>query len=352
MKIRTFVGTAKGAFLFTSDASRREWQIDGPLFRGWKVTAAHRAPDGTYFAATASDVYGPALHRSRDLREWTQVVAGPAYAEGGDRRLRQIWTIASGHGTVYAGVDEAGLFASRDGGAEWTPIEGLNDHATRSRWHPGLGGLCAHAILIHPDATRLWCGISAVGVFRSDDGGQTWHPKNDGVQVIIEDDEHKDIGYCVHGLALDPSDPDRIYRQDHRGMYRSTDGAETWERNENGLPSRFGFPIAVERGRGQLFSVPLESDEYRTPIDGALKVYRSRDHGDSWEPMSRGLPQQHTYAGVLRGALAVDHLEPCGVYFGTTAGSLYASADDGETWEALPCTLPRVMCVETFVGDE
>ena len=349
MQIQALVGTAKGGFLFTSTEARDHWQIEGPLFKGWKVTAAHRTAEGTYLVATASDVYGPALHRSRNLRDWTQVQAGPAYDKGGDRKLNQIWRVASGHGRVFAGVDEAGLFESRDDGESWMPVEGLNEHETRSAWFPGAGGLCCHAVLLDPDNPgRLWCGISAVGVFRSDDGGRTWQPKNRKVRVIIEDQTHKEIGFCVHALVQDPDDPNVIFRQDHAGMYRSRDGGETWEQNENGLPSGFGFPIALDRQTKQVFAVPLESDEYRLPVEGKLRVYRSRDGGDSWQAQSEGLPQQHAYMGVLRGALAVDHLDPCGVYCGTTAGTVYFSSDGGDSWTEQDCVLPRVMCVEVF----
>ena len=350
MRVQTLVGTIKGAFLFTSDGSRERWTIEGPSFKGWKVTASERAPDGTTFVATASDVYGPAIHKSTNLTDWTQIEAGPAWPEDGGRKLNQIWIIRAGGESLFAGVDEAGLFRSDDAGESWQPVEGLNEHATRGAWYPGAGGLCAHSILFdegNPD--RIWCGISAVGVFRSDDRGGSWTPKNEGIRVIIEDKEHKDIGFCVHALAQDPSDPNVIYRQDHAGMYRSTDGGDHWEENAVGLASGFGFPIAIDRRTKSLFAIPLESDEYRMPKGGALRVFRSSDGGDSWAPLTRGLPQEHAYAGVLRGALAVDDLDECGVYFGTTGGSIYFSRDGGESFEQLPCALPRVLSVRTYV---
>ncbi len=349
MNLTVLVGTLKGAFVFRSTAARGAWTIEGPLFKGWKVTAAERLPDGTFLAATASDVYGPALHRSRDLREWTQIERGPAWPEGGTRKLNQIWRLAAGHGRVFAGVDEAGLFVSEDGGDSWDPVEGLNEHETRSAWFPGAGGLCAHAILFDPeDEDRIWCGISAVGVFRSDDGGITWQPKNSGVRLIIEDQARKDIGFCVHGLAQHPGDARTIYRQDHAGMYLSRNGGDTWELAEHGLPSGFGFPIAVDRTSGRIFAIPLEADEFRMPPGGSLRVFRSADGGGSWQPLSSGLPQSHVYAGVLRGALATDSLDPCGVYFGTTSGTLHFSADGGDSWRTQPCVLPRVLCVSAF----
>ena len=222
----------------------------------------------------------------------------------------------------------------------------------RAAWFPGAGGLCAHALLTDPrDPARLWCGISAVGVFRSDDGGASWRPVNNGVRVMIEDEHHKNIGCCPHALVQDPDDANRIFRQDHAGMYRSHDGGDSWQSCEQGLPSGFGFPIAIDRNTKQLFACPLESDEYRMPPDGALRVYRSTDAGDSWMALTNGLPQEHTYVGVLRHAMATDHLEPCGVYLGTTAGSVFISADAGDSWQQLPCALPRILSIVTFVGE-
>ncbi len=351
MNVTVLVGTLKGAFVLSSSTERTQWSIDGPLFKGWKVTAAERLPDGSFLAATASDVYGPALHRSRDLRDWSQLERGLAWPEGVSRKLNQCWRIAAGHGRVFAGVDEAGLFVSEDGGESWDPVDGLNEHETRAAWFPGAGGLCAHAILFHPeDRDRIWCGISAVGVFRSDDGGATWQPKNRGVRRIIEDQVQKEVGFCVHGLAQDPRDADTIYRQDHAGMYVTRNGGDTWESAERGLPSGFGFPIAIDRASGKLYVIPLESDEFRMPPGGSLRVFRSSDRGGSWHPLTSGLPQSHAYMSVLRGAMATDSLDPCGVYFGTTSGTVHCSVDGGDSWWALPCVLPRVLSVSVFVG--
>jgi photosystem II stability/assembly factor-like uncharacterized protein len=190
-----------------------------------------------------------------------------------------------------------------------------------------------------------------VGVFRSDDGGASWKGKNDGIQAVLEDKEHKDVGFCVHGLAHDPARAEVIYRQDHSGMYRTADGGDTWERIESGLPSRFGFPIVMDLRTRSLFAVPLESDEYRLTTEGKLRVYRSRNGGDSWEPLTRGLPQENVHTVVLRGAMSVDQADPCGVYFGTTSGTVHISRDLGESWLTLPYTLPRVLCVEAFQVD-
>lgn len=352
MDINLLVGTVKGAFLLSSDSAREDWKVEGPLLKGWKVTAASRGNDGDYLLGSASFVYGPAVHRSRDLRDWRQVESSPRYAEDSGFKLEQIWTFGRAGERLLAGVDQAGLFASDDGGETWQLVEGLTDHETRSNWYPGFGGLCAHSVLSDPkDPARLWVGISAVGVFRSEDGGLNWKAKNQGVPAIIEDEKHADIGYCVHALAQDPDDANTIYRQDHKGMFRTRDGGDNWERTENGLPSGFGFPLVIDRRTKNLFAFPLESDEYRIPVDGNFKVWRSRDGADSWEGLQRGLPAEHFYAGVLRTAMATDDLDPCGVYLGTTSGSLHTSNDGGESWRTLPCTLPRILTLEAFCGE-
>jgi photosystem II stability/assembly factor-like uncharacterized protein len=350
MRIVLIVGTEKGAFVCTSNGQRSDWQIEGPLFKGWRVTASARSGSGRWFLATASQVYGAAIHTGTDLTRWHQIERGPAYPEGGERKLNQIWTIHSAPSRLWAGVDTAGLFSSDDDGETWKPVSALNDHPTRSSWFPGAGGLCAHSVLLDPRRPeRVWCGISAVGVWRSDNGGASWQAKNSGVRNVSEDKDIPEIGYCVHGLAQDPDDPDRLYRQDHAGMYRSRDGGDTWEVNDAGLPSwGFGFPIAMNPHTKTLFSFPLESDEYRLPVDGQCRVYRSRDRGDSWEPTSRGLPP-HYYATVLRGAMAVDALDPAGIYIGSTSGDVFASVDDGESWQTLPCRLPRVLNLKAYV---
>ena len=343
MGVRLMVGTAKGGFWVTSE-DRREWSVSGPFFKGWKVTAGLRLADGRFMAAVASDVYGPALHVSSDGERWEQMKSGPAYPDGSDRRLRQVWTLRENRGTIYAGVQDAGLFTSTDGGESWDAVPGLNEHESRAAWMPGAGGLCCHALLFdRTDPDRIWCGISAVGVFRTDDGGVTWTPRNRGVPTALEDERHKGIGTCVHALAQDPDDPAVIYRQDHLGMFRSADGADTWVRNEKGLATAFGFPIVIDRSTKALFAVPLEADQYRVPAGGALQVFRSTDAGGSWHSASMGLPEANAFGIVLRGAMAVDNLDPGGVYFGTTSGSLHASSDLGGRWTNLPASLPRIL---------
>jgi hypothetical protein len=352
MRVVAIIGTEKGAFVCSSGADRRQWTLEEPIFKGWRVTATTRTAGGRYLLATASQVYGPGLHESSDLESWKQIEKAPAYPDGGDRKLNQIWTLRSTPDRVYAGVDVAGLFTSDDQGLTWAPVPALNDHPTRPAWFPGAGGLCAHVVLVDPRRPeRIWCGMSAVGVWRSDDGGASWQAKNEGIRCMIEDREYAEIGFCVHGLTHDPDVPDTLYRQDHAGMYRSRNGGDTWENIENGLPGWFGFPIAFDRRTKSLFAVPLESDEYRLPAGGRLAVYRSQNGGDSWEAMTDGLPTEPYYGTVLRGALAVDGLEQSGVYVGSTAGDVFVSTNVGQTWQRLPFRLPRVLSVAAYVED-
>lgn len=265
------------------------------------------------------------------------------------RHVDQIWNLHCSGDKVYAGVSEAGLFVSEDQGETWRSVEGFNEHPERGTWGPGFGGLCAHTILTdanNPD--RIWVGVSSSGAFRSDDGGKTWVANNEGVA--------KAEGFCVHSMASDPMNADVIYRQDHRGFYRSDDAGDTWASKENGLPMAqlsddhkcvFGFPSAFDPASGSVFAVPLDGDNFRFPKDGQLAVYRSQNKGESWQQKSKGLPG-NVYSSVLRNALATDSESPAGVYFGTASGTVYASSDLGETWQALPSTFPRVLCVEAF----
>jgi photosystem II stability/assembly factor-like uncharacterized protein len=350
MGVTLGIGTVKGAWFATSE-DREDWEVSGPHLKGWEVSTLGRAPGGDYLLATASTWYGAALHRSADCESWSQIVSGPSYPGGEDRKLQRIWTIAGANGLLYAGVADAGLFRSSDDGETWHPVAGLNHHATRPGWSPGLGGLMAHRILTDPaEPGRMWCAISAVGVFRTEDGGATWVPRNDGVDLAEPDNDYPEIGYCVHSLAHDPDDPRTIWRQDHRGVYRTTTGGDSWERIQAGLPneSGFGFPIVRHHATGALFIVPLESDEYRMPVAGQLRVFRSTDRGDSWHVSGKGWSDASTYSGVLRDAMDCDQLEPGGVYFGTTSGTLGYTIDGGETWRTLAPTLPRILSVRVL----
>jgi photosystem II stability/assembly factor-like uncharacterized protein len=312
------------------------------------TTAFGRAGDGTYLAGTASNWYGATVSRSTDLENWDEIEDGPAYEEDSGRKLKKIWTFhTAADGTAYAGVDEAGLFRSSDHGVTWAPVSGLNDHETQPNWQGGGGGLCAHHVL--SDSNRVWVGISSVGLFRTDDGGETFGRFDEGVTPASTTDEGADIdGWCVHGLVADPADPNRIWRQDHMGMYRTADGGESWERIENGLPSGFGFAIRRDHRTGRLFNAPIDKPENRTPVDGRFAVYSSDDEGDSWQVAGTGWHEDPGYGIVLRGAMTTDEEDPLGVYVGTTSGEVWGSVDTGDTWRRLPGTYPRILTVAAF----
>ncbi|HEX9766503.1 MAG TPA: hypothetical protein VGA36_07045, partial [Nitriliruptorales bacterium] len=316
------IGTDKGAYALHSD-DRDRWEAGKPRFPGWRVTAFGTAPDGTHLAATASNWYGATISRSPDLEAWEEIEDGPAYDAASGRKLKQIWTFhVTGDATVLAGVDEAGLFRSSDNGVSWDPVPGLNDHESRPGWQGGGGGLCAHHVL--SDGDRVWVGISSVGLFRSDDGGASFGRFDQGVTPVSTAAEGADMdGWCVHGLVADPADADRIWRQDHMGMYRTINGGESWERIENGLPSGFGFAIRRDHATGRLFNAPIDKPENRTPVDGRFGVYTSDDDGDSWHVAGTGWPDDPGYGIVLRGAMTTDDKDPLGVYVGTTSGEVW-----------------------------
>jgi photosystem II stability/assembly factor-like uncharacterized protein len=342
--VRIAVGTEKGGYLV--EETRGAWKVSGPLFPGWKVTAFGSAPDGTNLAAVGSNWFGAGIQRSEDLREWAQIEAPPAWPEQSERKMEQVWTFHTSGDTVWAGVAHAGLFTSSDQGVSWSPVDGLNEHRTRESWEPGLGGLCAHRVKV--DGTTQWVAISAVGVFRSDDDGATWEPKNDGVDAVglPEGAERPEVGYCVHCLAHDPADPNRIWRQDHSGVYRTVDGGDNWERIENGLPAAFGFVMWRDDGSGRLFTIPLEADSNRVPVDGDLRVYRSDDDGDSWEIAGSGWGSAAQFTGALRGAFDGD--DEGSFCFGTTGGKLWLTRDNGESWDELPPSFPRIAAIRMY----
>lgn len=336
------IGTVKGAFFLRG--SGETWDVEGPTFTGWAVTTFGRAPSGDHLLATGSNWFGAAIHRSSDLDAWEQIVDGPGWPEGGGRSLNNVWTIVTAGDVAFAAVDEAGLFRSDDDGASWHPVEAFNEHATRPGWQPGFGGLAAHRLLVDPnDAGRMWLGVSAVGVFRTEDGGTSWQLVNRGVTKPGPDGDETEIGYCVHCLVADPEDPQTMWRQEHTGVYRTADGGDTWERIEEGLPARFGFPIGRDAASGSLFVVPLQSDEHRIPVGGLLRVYRSTDRGESWHVSGEGHPEHPVYAGVLRDAMATDGAG--GVFVGTTAGTVHMTGDGGDHWTMLPDVLPRILSV-------
>lgn len=353
LQLNLLIGTNKGIYRYETDEARRDWQLFGPFLPGWEVySLLGKGPK--LFAGTSHYVYGPTVRVSDDLgATWTEVEASPRYDANQGFKLRRIWQLAPGvtEGTLYAGVEEAGLFKSEDDGQTWRELRGLSQHPSRPGWFPGGGGLCLHTILPHPgDPQRLWVAMSAVGAFRSDDGGESWRTCNAGLPEVATGQPYPEVGRCVHKMVLDPDDPDTLYLQFHWGVFKSQDAGESWTPIEAGLPGTFGFPMVMTRS-GALFTLPLESDEHRVVAGGRLRVFRSRDRGESWHDASAGLPEEPQFVGVLRDAMASDPLEPAGVYFGTTAGDVYASADSGESWTRLPGTLPRITAVKTWLRE-
>lgn len=336
------VGTEKGAYVLSESAD--SWAVEGPMFPGWKVSAFGSAPDGTHIAAVGSNWFGIGIHRSQDFRNWDQTDAPPSWPETTGRKMEQVWTFHAAGDRLWAGVAEAGLFTSDDQGISWDPVIGLNEHRTRGEWQPGFGGLCAHRMKV--DGDRQWVAISAVGVFRSDDGGVNWEPKNDGVDAVgLPDDAPRpEVGYCVHCVAHHPDDPMRIWRQDHTGVYRTGDGGDSWERIEDGLPASFGFVMWRDDASGRLFTIPLEADANRVPVDGALRVYRSDDGGDSWTVSGTGWSDAPQFTGVLRGAFDGD--DEGAFSFGTTGGKIWLTRDNGDSWDELDPAFPRIGVVK------
>ncbi|HEV2953093.1 MAG TPA: exo-alpha-sialidase [Candidatus Dormibacteraeota bacterium] len=357
MVTRLLVGTEKGLFMFDSDESRRQWRLasEEPAHKGWQIYALYVDPrDQVLYASLSNAFFGPHLQRSRDGGDsWEPVEAGPAFAKGDARELKQIWSVVAGHapGVLWAGVSPGALFRSDDGGDSWQLNEGLDAHPTRESWAPGAGGLCLHTIV--PDASdpkRIFVGISAVGIFRSDDGGQSWAIKNQGVSAVFEDEQrqHTEIFRCVHKFVQDPRDPNLLYQQNHIGVYRSNDAGDSWDRIENGLPSEFGFPMVLNPHKpGTVFVIPQESSQFRAFPEGRMAVYRTRNGGASWAPTEVGLASP-SYSGVLRNSMITDGAAETGIYFGTTGGEVYASIDDGERWERLPGSFPRIESLATL----
>jgi photosystem II stability/assembly factor-like uncharacterized protein len=364
-EVRVLVGTRKGAFVLTADGARKDWRVDGPHFAGlevYHVAGSPAAPDRVW-AAPSTSWFGQQVHRSDDGgRSWTAVGSDFAYAgvpgthqwyDGTPHpwEFARVWHLepsATDPDTVLAGVEDAALFRSVDGGSTWSELPGLREHGSGPHWQPGAGGMCLHTILPDPrDPARMLVAISAAGVFRTDDGGATWRPTNAGLVSEGIPDPDAEVGHCVHKLALHPDRPDTVYMQKHWDVMRSDDGGEHWHDVGGDLPTDFGFVVDVHAHEPEtVYVLPITSDAEHFPPEGKLRVYRSRTGGHEWEPLSRGLPQEHCYVDVLRDAMAVDGLDSCGVYFGTTGGQVYASADAGDTWAPIVRDLPAVLSVE------
>lgn len=380
-KVMIFVGTNKGGFIFSSDASRKKWQTSDIHFKSWNVMHMQLdARDQRLHAAASHFVYGPTTHYSDDFgKTWTQsqqapVISRPSKSgrpastvdeafrsEAGENikdkaeSMIKVWNIKPGRANepnvLYAGAQPASLFISRDRGETWTMNEALYDHPHRGMWNPGNGGLCLHTILLEPtNPKRMYIAISAAGCYRTDDGGQTWNPFNKNVRADFMPDKFAEYGHCVHKMAMHPSNPNVLYQQNHCGIYRSDNAGEDWiDIGEGKLPSRFGFPIAVHPTDPKTIYVALEeSDEYRMSVEGKFSVWRSRDAGNSWERKAKGLPDK-AHLVVLREAMATDSFEDAGIYIGTNTGQLFYSRDSGDSWELMADFLPPIYSVEAAV---
>lgn len=353
--VHILLGTRKGAFVLDGDAARQSWSLRGPFCDTWPINHVIADPDtGTLYAAGGNEWFGPAVWKSTDLgATWTHSSAGLKYAEG-EPGILSAWSLSRAHGRLYCGVQPAGLFVSDDDGESWSHVGGLRDHPSREHWQPGAGGLILHHIVPHPtNPAQMWIAISAAGVFHTRDGGKTWSPRNSGTRCDFAppDQRYPEFGQCVHSLAMAPGHPDRLYQQNHCGMYRSDDGGLNWQSIEAGLPSTFGFPaVAHPRDPETLFLFPLNGDTSgRYVPDAKAAVWRTRDAGAGWQALRTGLPQENAYFGVLRQAMATDPLTPAGLYAGTNTGTLYASPDEGESWAEIAQHLPPIHSVETLV---
>jgi photosystem II stability/assembly factor-like uncharacterized protein len=393
--VRVLVGTKKGAFVLSADGKREKWQVEGPLFAGWEIYHMKGSPvdPERIYASQSSGWFGQIIQRSSDGgRTWeqpgTSAESGPSAAgsedpaapplpKGDSNRFvydtssdgapltthqwydgtqhawefARVWHLEPSHtdpDTVYAGVEDAALFRSTDGGVSWHELSGLRGQGSGPKWAPGAGGMCLHTIVLDPaDPDRILIAISAAGAFRTLDGGRTWQPINQGLHSMYIPDPTAEVGHCVHRLAMHPARPQVLFMQKHWDVMRSDDGGDHWHEISGNLPSDFGFPIEVHAHEPEtVYVVPIKSDAEHFPPEGKLRVYRSRTGGHEWEPLTRGLPQQDCYVNVLRDAMAVDSLDACGVYFGTTGGQVYASANGGDHWTPIVRDLPAVLSVE------
>jgi photosystem II stability/assembly factor-like uncharacterized protein len=363
--VRVLVGTRKGAFVLTSDAKRTKWEIEGPHFAGWEMYHLKGSPadSNRIYASQTSGWFGQMIQRSSDGGKTWETVGNKFEYEGvpGTHQwydgtphpweFKRVWHLEpslSDPDTVYAGVEDAALFRSTDGGQTWQELAGLRGHGSGSKWTPGAGGMGLHTIILDPgNPQRIYIAISAAGVFRSDDGGVSWAPKNQGLHSQYIPDPNAEVGHCVHRIAMHGTHPNTLYMQKHWDVMRSDDAGDSWQEVSGNLPTDFGFAMGVHAHEPEtVYVVPIKSDSEHFPIDGKLQVWRSRKGGNEWEALTKGLPQSNCFVNVLRGAMSIDSLDKCGVYFGTTGGQVYVSPDAGDTWSPIAEHLPAVLSVE------
>jgi photosystem II stability/assembly factor-like uncharacterized protein len=363
--VRVLVGTRKGAFILTADGKREKWDVSGPHFGGWELYHLKGSPadPNRIYASQSSSWFGQIIQRSSDGGKTWETVGNKFAYEGavgnhlwydGTQRpfeFARVWHLEpslSDPDTVYAGIQDAALYRTTDGGQTWRELPALRTHPSAGAWQPGAAGMCLHTIVLDPQTPgRIFIAISAAGVFRSDDDGKSWRPINRGLRSEQIPDPTAEVGHCVHRIAMHPSRPNVLFMQKHWDVMRSDDAGESWKDVGEGLPTDFGFPIDVHAHEpNTIYVVPIKSDSEHYVPEGKLRVYRSRTGGHEWEPLTKGLPQSHCYVNVLRDAMAVDRLDPCGVYFGTSGGQVYGSANAGDSWSAIVRDLPPVVSVE------
>lgn len=363
--VRLLVGTRKGAFVITSDGQREKWEVSGPHFAGWEIYHMKGSPvdPNRVYASQSSGWFGQLMQRSNDGGQTWEAVNnefkydGPTgthqWYDGTQHpwEFKRVWHLEpslSDPDVVYAGAEDAALFRTTDGGQSWHELPALRNHESGPNWMPGAGGMCLHTILIDPsNHERLYVAISAAGAFRTDDGGQSWKPINRGLVSDMMPNPTAEVGHCVHRLAMHPSRPGVLFMQKHWDVMRSDNAGDQWREVSGNLPTDFGFVIDVHAHEPEtIYVVPIKSDSEHFPLDGKLQVYRSRTGGQNWEALTNGLPQQDCYVNVLRDAMTIDGLDPCGVYFGTTGGQVYGSSNAGDSWAPIVRDLPPVVSVE------
>jgi photosystem II stability/assembly factor-like uncharacterized protein len=363
--VRVLVGTRKGAFILNSDGKREKWDVSGPFFAGWQIYHLKGSPvdPNRIYASQTSDWFGQTMQRSNDGGKTWEAVGNKFTYEGvtGTHQwydgtahpweFKRVWHLEpslTDPDAVYAGIEDAALFTSTDGGQNWSEISGLRKHGSGPKWQPGAGGMCLHTILLDPtNAQRMYIAISAAGAFRTDDGGASWTPINKGLVSKYIPDPNAEVGHCVHRIAMHSARPSTLFMQKHWDVMRTDNNGDQWTKISGNLPTDFGFVIDVHAHEPEtVYVVPIKSDSEHFPLDGKLQVFRSTTGGNEWEALTKGLPQQNCYVNVLRDAMSVDSLDKCGVYFGTTGGQVYASNDAGDTWNAIVRDLPAVVSVE------
>ena len=363
--VRVLVGTRKGAFILTSDGKRDKWDVAGPHFGGWELYHVKGSPadPNRIYASQSSGWFGQTMQRSNDGGKTWETINNKFVYEGtpGTHQwydgtphpweFKRVWHLEpslTDPDTVYAGVEDAAFFRTTDGGQSWSELPGLRNHGTGSKWQPGAGGLCLHTILLDPrNRDRMFIAISAAGAFRTDDGAKSWKPINKGLYSKFIPEPTAEVGHCVHRIAQHRSRPNTLFMQKHWDVMRTDDAGDNWTKISGNLPTDFGFVIDVHAHEPEtIYVVPIKSDSEHYVHEGKLRVFRSRTGGNQWEPLTKGLPQKDCYVNVLRDAMAVDSLDKCGIYFGTTGGQVYASADAGDSWNPIVRDLPAVLSVE------